>query len=98
MELDRHTLDAIARAVVSGERGLGKEHDRLAGDVASLLINKLKALNAPGQRRVAHLKWNAPKRWRRVRDRYGDALLDRILARVDKHLGTFALMEKVTDD
>src|SRR2546423_821445 len=40
---DRHALDAIARAIVSGERGLGDAEDAIADAVASLMINRLDA-------------------------------------------------------
>jgi hypothetical protein len=89
---DRHTLDAIARAVVSGERGLGPTEDRIADDVASLMINRLAAAQAPGHRRVAHLRWDCPERWRRIEEHYGCPFLQRLIRRTDKHLGHLALL------
>jgi hypothetical protein len=94
MNLDRHTLDAVARAVVSGERGLGEEEDKLADDVALLMPTKLKALDAPGLNRVAQ---RTPLHLHEFRERYGDALLRLMLARVDKHLAMLALNEETID-
>lgn len=89
---DRHALDAIARAVVSGERGLGEAEDTIADDVASLMINRLAAALAPGHRRVAHLKWNCPERWQRIEARYGRQFLRILIQRTDKHLDHLALL------
>ena len=89
---DRHALDGIARAVVSGERGLGEAKDRIADDVASIMINRLAAVGVPGHGRVAHLEWNAPERWRCVEERYGRELLDLLIRRTDKHLAYAAMM------
>ena len=89
---DRHRLDAIARAVVSGERGLGPVADAVADDVASLMINRLAAAHAPGHQRVAHLDWNCPERWQRVKERYGRRFLQILIRRTGKHLDHLALL------
>ena len=89
---DRHTLDAIARAIVSGERGLGQREDTIADDVASLMINRLAAAQAPGHQRVAHLRWNCPERWQRVEERYGRRFLQILIRRTGKHLDHRALL------
>jgi hypothetical protein len=89
---DRHRLDAIARAVVSGERGLGPVEDVVADDLASLMINRLAAAQAPGHQRVAHLHWNCPERWERMQERYGRRFLQILIRRTDKHFGHQALL------
>src|SRR5262245_14930364 len=83
---DRHELDAIARAIVSGERGLGDAADAIADAVASLMINRLEAAGAAGHRRVAHLPWNETERRMRVERLIGRELLDALIRRTDKHL------------
>jgi hypothetical protein len=95
---DRHALDAIARAIVSGERGLGDTSDAIADDVASLMINRLAAAGVPGHQRVAHLPWNAPERRSRVEQGYGRELLDVLIRRTDKHLAHAAMMAYTRGD
>jgi hypothetical protein len=85
---DRHTLDTIARAVVTGERGLGGSFDRMADDIASLMINRLAALKALGFGRVAHLTWDDPIRWQETANHYSERTIRTILVRVEKHLTT----------
>ena len=89
---DRHALDAIARAIVSGERGLGDAADTIADDVASLMINRLAAAGVSGYQRVAHRRWNAPRRRPRVERQYGRELLEVLIQRTDKHLAHAAMM------
>jgi hypothetical protein len=89
---DRHAIDAIARAVVSGERGLGDAADAIADAIASLMINRLEATGVPGYHRVAHLRWNAPRRRPRVERQYGRELLHLLIQRTDKHLAHAAMM------
>lgn len=91
---DRHALDAIARAVVSGERGLGDAADAIADDVASLMIGRLEAAGVPGHRRVAHLEWDPAGRRREVERRCGRDLLTILLQRTDKHLAHAAMMAR----
>jgi hypothetical protein len=95
---DRHALDAIARAVVSGERGLGEAADELADAVASLMINRLAAAGVPGHRRVAHLHWNDPGRKSRVEQAYGRELLNILIQRTDKHLAHAAMLAYTRGD
>jgi hypothetical protein len=89
---DRHTLDTIARAVVSGERDLGDMADAIADAVASLMINRLAANGVSGYHRVAHLQWNVPHRRPRVEQQYGRELLNVLIQRTDKHLAQAAMM------
>ena len=85
---DRHTLDTIARVVVTGERGLGDSFDRMADAIASLIINRLAALKVPGFERVAHLMWDDPNRRQEAINLYGEQTIRTILMRVEKHLAT----------
>jgi hypothetical protein len=89
---DRHALDAIARAIVSGERGLGDTADVTADAVASLMINRLAAARVAGHQRVAHLQWDAPRRRPRVERQYGRELLNVLIQRTDKHLAHAAML------
>jgi hypothetical protein len=89
---DRHALEAIARAVVSGERGLGEAADALADAVASLMINRLEAAGVGGHARVAHLRWNEPGRRLRVEQLYGREFLEVLIRRTDKHLAHAAML------
>jgi hypothetical protein len=78
--VDRHTLDRIARAVVSGRRGLGARADRLADRAAGMTRNRLAAMGAPGAARAARMS---------VRRRplaAEPAVLRKLLERVAKHL------------
>ncbi|MBI4531793.1 MAG: hypothetical protein HY709_09735 [Candidatus Latescibacteria bacterium] len=86
---DRHTRDTIARAVITGEHGLGGIFDRMADDVASLMINRLAAFNAQGLERVSYLKWDDPVRRQKIIDRYGERVIQALLLRVEKHLTTY---------
>lgn len=66
VKLNRYDVEAVARAVVSGERKLSAVLNRIADETASLMINKLQAHNVPGYRRVAGLRSLAPFRRTRV--------------------------------
>jgi len=85
-------LDAIACAIVNGERGLGDTEDAIADAVASLMINRLDAAGVAGHQRVAHLRWNDPDRRPRVEQLYGRELLDALIRRTDKHLAHAAMI------
>jgi hypothetical protein len=78
--LDRHAVDAIARAVVSGRRGLGSRADALADRVAGMMRNRLAAMGAPGSARAATL---AERRGPLAAE---PPLVRRVLDRVAKHL------------
>jgi len=78
--IDRHQLDRIARAVVSGERRLGPNANRLADHAAAMTRNKLAAMGAPGATRAATLPVHP-------RPLAGEPALVRVLLeRVAKHL------------
>lgn len=85
VKLDRATLDRIARAVVSGERGHGRVEDAWADRIAGLMRNRLAAVGCGGE--------PAPvDRWG-VYATYNAALVDRLLARAAKHLAAAAVAE-----
>ena len=81
--IDRRTADLIARAVVSGRRGYGKEIDGMADHIASLMKNRLEAVGVRGAGRAQRAavmpttSMNRPA-W------------ERLLARVEKHLAHMA--------
>lgn len=85
-ELSRHTIDRIARALVSGRRGYGERVDRIADLVAGLMRNRLEAVGARGAKCVRRSRWTdaAPQ------DRQALGLL---LDRVEKHLAWLVLAE-----
>ncbi len=79
---NRHTLDRVARAVVSGQRGYGEQLDHLADRVAELLHSRLEAVGVPGAKAV---------RCSSDDSRPEPQLLTALLARVEKHLAWQAL-------
>ncbi len=83
---DRHLIDAVARAVVSGKRPFEAALNLYADDMAALITRKLGAARAPGLSRVSHLKWINGQRPQVLRRRYGASLVKRLLDRVEKHL------------
>jgi hypothetical protein len=83
-ELDRFTLDRIARAVVSGRRGLGPQPDRLADRVAALMQNRLAAVGAPGAGQATSIA-------RRGRFAMQPPIVRRLIDRTAKHLGLMAM-------
>ncbi len=85
---DRHTIDQIARAVVSGRRGLGVERDRMADLVASLSRNRLEAVFAPGVRRARRRRPGSLASL--------DPMVRCVLDRTAKHLAGFAASEQGT--
>lgn len=89
---DRHALEAIAGAIVSGQRGLGDGADAIADGVASLMINRLAAAGVSGHERVAHRRWNAPRRRQHVERQYGRELVRVLIQRTDKHLAHAAML------
>lgn len=84
--LDRHTIDLIARAVVSGRRGHGKRVDRTADFIAGLMSNKLEAAGAKGAIRSRRSRPPDTS----LQDRQ---ILDLLLRRTEKHLASSVLVE-----
>ena len=86
-QLDRHRLDRLARAVVSGQRGHGRQLDRLADALAALMRSRLHAVGAPGAERTGR---RIPSLNGAARAIGGRDALTRLVRRVDKHLGPLA--------
>lgn len=83
----RHSLDRVARLVVSGERGGGGAQDRLADVVAGLMSNRLAAVGAAGARRARRTGSAA----RRAGVRLDRDILRRLVERTSKLLAAAAL-------
>jgi hypothetical protein len=89
--MDRHGVDRIARAVVSGKRGLGRRLDALADRAAAMISSRLEAHGVKGSSAR-----NRPRS--RFASRAIDpALLELVLSRVDKHLGFAAFLSRGTN-
>jgi len=86
LPLTRHQVDGVARAVVSGERHLGPVLNHLADEIATLVMGKLRAHEAPGAKRTWGRRWDAPYRAWRMRQHYPWEMVVTILQRLDKHL------------
>ena len=86
LPLSRHDIDAVALAIVSGERNLNPGLNRLAASVASIISQKLNAFKAPGRVVNRGKRWGGKFQWFRVRRMAPEAILNQILARVDKSL------------
>lgn len=89
-KFDRHTLDLVARAVVSGRRGYGKRLDRVADGIARLIKNRLEATEAPGAAR-AHSSHEGEAA---LPDR---ETLEALLNRIEKHLAMLVLAQSADD-
>lgn len=89
---DRHRLDAVARAAITGARGVGAVEDAIADDIASIMSDRLRAAGVAGYHRVADQPADPAERWQRVKQRYGRELLDLLIRQTDKHLGAAALL------
>lgn len=84
--LSRHDIDAVALAIVSGERKLSPGLNQLADRVASVISRKLDAFKAPGRVVNWGKRWGGKFQWFRVRNMLPETILNQILARVDKSL------------
>lgn len=84
-ELDRHDIDQVAQAVVSGERSLTAEENRLADEITGLVIPLLEAHQMFGARGRRRRSDNGHRRIL-IYVLYGPELVERILKRVEKHL------------
>ena len=84
--LNRQTIDRIARAVLSGQRGYGEEMDRLADLIAGLVKSRLEAVGASGAQR-------AQGRGRTATAFHDPHILKVLLDRVEKHLAWEALVK-----
>lgn len=86
LKLDRHQIDAIARAVLSGRRELGSKLNKMADQVASLMTQFLLAHRLAGRSRVRTLRWRAPFRKRAVLSLVDEKTFKSIFLRVRKLL------------
>lgn len=84
--LSRHEIDAVALAIVSGERNLSPEFNHLADSIASVISRKLNAFKAPGRVVNWGKRWGGKFQWLRIRRMLPEPILNQILARVDKSL------------
>ncbi len=87
--LDRHRVDRLARAVVSGRR-TGTDADRLADAIAALMRSRLAAAGAPGAKRANR---RAPSIAAAAGAVGGRARLAHLVRRIDKLLGPLAQAE-----
>jgi hypothetical protein len=81
-KLDRAAIDRIARAVVTGRRGLGRAEDAWADRIAGLMQNRLAAGGCGGESPPVD-------RWR-VYATCDAAMVECLLARAAKHLAAAA--------
>jgi len=95
--LNRHQIEEVAKAVLSGERRNVTQLNSLADQIARLMIQKLKAYGCPGYKRVQHFRWRAPYRRIRLRAFLPDELLKVILIRADRLLPRYIKKEENED-
>ena len=86
LDLSRHEMDRVGKAVVSGQRNMKHSLNRLADDVARLTFHKLKAFRVPGRHLVSTQRWNTKFVFLKIKNLYHPGVLNQILARVDKAL------------
>ena len=84
--LSRHDIDAIAEAVVSGERRLPPRFNHLADAVASLVSRKLNAYSVPGRVVNRGKRWTGKFKAMKVWRLFPELVLTQILSRVDRKL------------
>jgi hypothetical protein len=82
--LNRYEIDAVARAILSGERNLKPEFNQCADQAASLITQFLYAQRVPGRFRTKGLRWNAPFRKEKVLSQLGREKFQQIFSRVRK--------------
>lgn len=81
--LSREVADRIASYIIQGEGRIPAAERRIAGDLAGLVIQKLRAHRVPGSRRVARCRWAAAGRAMWVKGIYGGHLPEQVLRRLD---------------
>lgn len=81
--LSRDTCDRIARWIVQDAPALNASEQRLGRAIGSLIIQKLRAHQAPGAHRYARSRWHASHRTRWIRQTCGEPLTRQVLQRVD---------------
>ena len=85
-KLGRHQIDALAKNIISGNTSIGMAQNQLCQDIASLLVNKLKAHKVKGAKRNTAIRWNTASRYLKAKEKYPPEILAQILHRVDKLL------------
>ena len=85
-QTDRHQIDAVARALVSGERPFSDAINQMVDRLAAIIKSRLQAHQVPGYRNVAHISSDGTQSWRVLQSWLGSSLIDRILGRVTKFL------------
>jgi transcriptional regulator with XRE-family HTH domain len=85
--LDRHAMDAVARAVVTGHRDLPAGQRRLADACAAAMRPTLEACAVPGAARASR---RGARSVRAAKQRYGEDVFDLILERIDRFAGAEA--------
>ncbi len=85
-KLDRHQIDAVARAIVTGDRKLEVGLNKLADEGAALMTHKLQAHQVPGYLIVKRLKRDDGFRKIRLVEKYNSQLIKQILDRTNKFL------------
>ena len=86
LPLSRHDIDAVALAIVSGERNLNPGLNRIAASVASIISQKLNAFKAPGRVVNRGKRWNGKFKTMKVWRLFPELVLTQILSRVDRKL------------
>jgi transcriptional regulator with XRE-family HTH domain len=85
--LDRHAVDAVARAAVTGRRDLPAGQRRLADACAAAMRPTLEACAVPGAARASR---RGIRSVHAAKQRYGEDVFDLILERIDRFAGAEA--------
>lgn len=85
-KLNRHEIDAVARAIINGERKLSGELNELTDECAALMVQKLQAHQSPGYSTVKRLKADKGLKKARLFEKYNASLIKQILQRTNKFL------------
>lgn len=93
--LGRHAVDRIAQAVLSGNRNLSREEQRLAEAVGSQVIQKLRAHRVSGRTRYSKSRWLVAQRNVWIKRTYGQIIPRQILHRIDRLLAMSSSNEAI---
>ena len=85
--LNRHTIDAVARAAVTGRRNLPPHQRQLANACAAAMRPTLEACAVPGASKAS---LRGARSVRAASQRYGEEVIDLILERIDRFAGAEA--------
>ena len=81
--VSREVADRMASYILQGEGRIPATERRMADDLASLVIQKLRAHRVPGRHRVARCRWAVAGRAMWVKGVYGGRLPEQVLRRLD---------------